>query len=291
MFLDLSPLAASIGVIEKHNERKGRHPLAFTPPSFSLRLDLSKPSEPVDAIPVSYAFPSALVQMMAQPIVDASKAVKFAEPIVQGSPVEISSSMDEVLCKMEQDVLPRNKKETQAPSSFGAVDATTSDDVHSSVTPGSVRPARVVQPPPEVDFEPPIKATKQQQELYDIMRHFGNVRSNNMHMNAIRETKVINCYSTFVHMDDLTKSLMHTGKLSQNVFAAGIDYINGHIDIHPDKIIMSTTIMRRIWDSDFSHPQVCKVFAQHGDYKLTLKKFVMFEMFQELAPNDSHDKV
>ena len=86
VFVDLSPLAASIAAIVKQNERKGRHPMAFTPPSFSLGLDLSQPNKPIDAIPVSYAFPSQPDLMMAQPILDGGNAVKFVEPIVQSLP-------------------------------------------------------------------------------------------------------------------------------------------------------------------------------------------------------------
>ncbi|XBH56460.1 hypothetical protein VPH35_078280 [Triticum aestivum] len=114
-------------------------------------------------------------------------------------------------------------------------------------------------------------------------------------MNAIRDscldrTKVINCYEMFVHMDDLAESLMPTSRLSQNVISAGIGFINSHVDIHPDKIIMTTTITSRIFYGDFSHKQIHKAFTQHGEFKLTLKKFVMFTLFQELAPNDPHDK-
>ncbi|KAM3347636.1 hypothetical protein ACQJBY_021522 [Aegilops geniculata] len=147
VFVDMSPLAASLGVIEKQNEREGRHPMAFTPPSFSLEIDSSQPIEPVDATPVSYAFQSQPDQMMAQPVVDGRKVVKFVEPIVQGSPVEISYSTDEALCKMEHDVVLRKKMQTKSPSSSPVAHANTSVDVHSSATPGSVRQARVVQPP------------------------------------------------------------------------------------------------------------------------------------------------
>lgn len=53
---------------------------------------------------------------------------------------------------------------------------------------------------------------------------------------------------------------------------------------------MSPTITRRISEGDFSHAEVRKVFAQHGHFKLTMKHFVMFPMFQELAPNNPKDK-
>ena len=78
IFVDLSPLATSVGVIEKQNEREDRDPMDFTPPPFNLGIDLSQSKEPVDAIPVSYAFPSQPDLMMAQPILDGRNAVKFA---------------------------------------------------------------------------------------------------------------------------------------------------------------------------------------------------------------------
>uniref|UniRef100_A0A8R7PXK1 Ubiquitin-like protease family profile domain-containing protein n=1 Tax=Triticum urartu TaxID=4572 RepID=A0A8R7PXK1_TRIUA len=83
---------------------------------------------------------------------------------------------------------------------------------------------------------------------------------------------------------------MPNGRLSRNVVVAGIDFIKEKVDIHCDNIIMSPTITRRIWEGDFSHREVRKAFAQHGDSKLTLKKFVMFTMYQELTPDDPVDK-
>lgn len=41
IFVDLSPLATSVGVIEKQNEREERDPMDFTPPPFDLGIDLS----------------------------------------------------------------------------------------------------------------------------------------------------------------------------------------------------------------------------------------------------------
>ena len=60
--------------------------MAFTPPSFSLGIDRTQ-DEPVvhDLVPVAFAFPAGMTPMMAQPMADGRKAVKFAEPIVQGT--------------------------------------------------------------------------------------------------------------------------------------------------------------------------------------------------------------
>ncbi|XP_040250727.1 uncharacterized protein [Aegilops tauschii subsp. strangulata] len=104
MFVDLSPLAASVDVIDKQNVPTSRHPLAFTPPSCSLGLDLSQRNEAVDAVPVSYAFPAAPVPMMAQPNVGGKKAVKFPEPIVERSTDDISSPLHETDFNMDEDV-------------------------------------------------------------------------------------------------------------------------------------------------------------------------------------------
>lgn len=60
--------------------------MAFTPPSCSLGIDRSQ-DEPVlqDPSPVAFAFPAGMAPMMAQPMVEGKKAVKFAEPVVQGT--------------------------------------------------------------------------------------------------------------------------------------------------------------------------------------------------------------
>ena len=59
--------------------------MAFTPPSFSLGIDRTQ-DEPVvrDPMHVAFAFPTDMAPMMAQPMADGRKAVKFAEQIVQG---------------------------------------------------------------------------------------------------------------------------------------------------------------------------------------------------------------
>uniref|UniRef100_A0A8R7RB84 Ubiquitin-like protease family profile domain-containing protein n=1 Tax=Triticum urartu TaxID=4572 RepID=A0A8R7RB84_TRIUA len=78
--------------------------------------------------------------------------------------------------------------------------------------------------------------------------------------------------------------------MSKNVVACGIDFINRHMDICPDKTIMQYSVTCKIWDGDFHHKILRKHFAAHGEFKLTLKKYVMFPMFQELAPHNPDDK-
>ena len=58
--------------------------MAFTPPSFSLGISQDQPVVP-DLMPVAFAFPGGMPAMMAQPMVEGRKAIKFAEPIVQGT--------------------------------------------------------------------------------------------------------------------------------------------------------------------------------------------------------------
>lgn len=54
---------------------------------------------------------------MAQPIADGRKAVKFADPIVQVTPEEISPSLDEAYRRIEQDALKRRSSCNQGQSS------------------------------------------------------------------------------------------------------------------------------------------------------------------------------
>jgi len=86
MFVDLSPLDSARQLVRDPAGRQERHPMAFTPSSFSLGIDRSQ-DEPVvqDPMPVAFAFPAGTAPMMAQPMADGRKAVKFAEPIVQGT--------------------------------------------------------------------------------------------------------------------------------------------------------------------------------------------------------------
>ena len=84
MFVDLSPLDSAPQVVRGPASRHERHPMAFTPPSFSLGISQDQPVVP-DPMPVVFAFPGGMPAMMAQPMVEGRKAVKFAEPIVQGT--------------------------------------------------------------------------------------------------------------------------------------------------------------------------------------------------------------
>ena len=61
-----------------------------------------------------------------------------------------------------------------------------SEDTVRSATPGSVRQTRVVHAPPVDGFELDVKATKEQTQLYDIVKRFGNARSNNKHMKELK---------------------------------------------------------------------------------------------------------
>ncbi|XBH94848.1 hypothetical protein VPH35_085524 [Triticum aestivum] len=109
-------------------------------------------------------------------------------------------------------------------------------------------------------------------------------------MKELKATKVIQCEATYVDLGDLAESVRPNGKISMNVVACGIDYINKHMDMCPDKTIMHYSVTCKIWDGNFHHKILRKNFAQHDQFKLTLKKYVMFAMFQELAPHDPHNK-
>ena len=87
-------------------------------------------------------------------------------------------------------------------------------------------------------------------------------------------TKIIQCDATYVNLGDLAESMWPTGKMSKNVVACGIDFINSHVDICPDKTIMQYNVACKIWDDDFHHRIPREHFATHGDLKLTLKKYV-----------------
>ncbi|KAF7046909.1 hypothetical protein CFC21_055899 [Triticum aestivum] len=104
MFVDLSPLDSAPQVVRGPASRHERHPMAFTPPSFSLGVSQDQPVVQ-DPMPVAFAFPGGMPAMMAQPMVEGKKAVKFAEPIVQGTPEEISLSLDEAYHRIEEAAL------------------------------------------------------------------------------------------------------------------------------------------------------------------------------------------
>ena len=86
MFVDLSPLDSAKQLVRDPAGRQERHPMPFTPPSCSLGIDRSQDEPGVqDPMHVASAFPAGTTPMMAQPMADGRKAVKFAEPIVQGT--------------------------------------------------------------------------------------------------------------------------------------------------------------------------------------------------------------
>lgn len=65
--------------LQKQGTPRERHPMEFTPPSCSLGIDKA-----IDATPVSFVHPQLEEPMLEQPNLQGAKAVKFAEPIVQG---------------------------------------------------------------------------------------------------------------------------------------------------------------------------------------------------------------
>ncbi|XBI24633.1 hypothetical protein VPH35_049711 [Triticum aestivum] len=174
MFVDLSPLHSSPQIVRGPASRNERHPMAFTPSSFSLGISQDQPVVQ-DPMPVAFAFPGGMPAMMAQPMVEGRKAVKFAEPIVQATPEEISPSLDEAYRMIEEASLHRRSSRGQGQSSSNVPADTVSEDTIRSGTPSSVRQQRVVHPPPAEDYEPEFRATKEQTQLYDIVKQFGNV--------------------------------------------------------------------------------------------------------------------
>ena len=74
----------------------------------------------------------------------------------------------------------------QGQSSSNVPAESVSEDTIRSATPGSVRQHRVVHAPPVDDYEPEVKATKEQNQLYDIVKRFGNARSSSKHMKELK---------------------------------------------------------------------------------------------------------
>ncbi|XBI29193.1 hypothetical protein VPH35_053234 [Triticum aestivum] len=185
MFVDLSPLDSAPQVVRGPASRHERHPMTFTPPSFSLGVSQNQPVAQ-DPMPVAFAFPGGVPAMMAQPMVEDRKAVKFAEPIVQATPEEISPSLDEAYHRIEEAALQRRSSRGQGQSSSNVPANTVSEDTIRSATPGSVRQQRVVHPPPAEDYEPEFRATKEQNQLYDIVKWFGNARASSKHMKELK---------------------------------------------------------------------------------------------------------
>ncbi|XBJ20857.1 hypothetical protein VPH35_011611 [Triticum aestivum] len=106
MFVDLSPLDSAPEVVCGPASRHERHPMAFTPPSFSLGVSQDQ-LVAQDPMPVAFAFSGGMPAMMVQPMVEGRKAVKFAEPIVQATPEEISPSLDEAYRRIKEAALQR----------------------------------------------------------------------------------------------------------------------------------------------------------------------------------------
>ena len=90
---------------------------------------------------------------------------------------------------------------------------------------------------------------------------------------CLDRTKIIQCDATYVDLGDIAESV-RPNKMSKNVIASGIDFINKHVQIFPDKMIMHYSVTCKIWDGDFHHKIPRKHFAAHGDFKLTVKKYV-----------------
>jgi hypothetical protein len=82
--------------------------------------------------------------------------------------------------------LKRRSSRGQGQSSSDVPAESVSEDTVRSATPGSVRQARVVHAPAADDFEPDVKATKEQNQLFDIVKRFGNARSNSKHMKELK---------------------------------------------------------------------------------------------------------
>ena len=80
----------------------------------------------------------------------------------------------------------RRSSRGQGKSSSNVPAESVSKNTVRSATPGSVRQTRVVHAPLVDDFEPNVKATKDQTQLYDIVNRFGNARSNSKHMKELK---------------------------------------------------------------------------------------------------------
>ena len=106
--------------------------------------------------------------------------------MLAATPGEITPSLDEACCRIEEAALERRSSRGQGQSSSSMHTESVSEDTVRSATPGSVRQRRVVHAPPADDYEPEVKATKDQNQLYEIVKRFGNVRSNSKHMKEMK---------------------------------------------------------------------------------------------------------
>ena len=80
----------------------------------------------------------------------------------------------------------RRSSRGQGQSSSNVPAETVSEDTIRSATLGSVRQQGVVHPPPADDFEPEVKETKEKNQLYDIVKRFGNAWASSKHMKELK---------------------------------------------------------------------------------------------------------
>ena len=106
--------------------------------------------------------------------------------ILVGTPEEISPSLDEVYRMIEEAALHRRSSRGQGQSSSNVPTDTVSEDTIRSATPVFVRQQRVVHPPPAEDYESEVRATKEQTQLYDIVKQFGNARASSKNMKELK---------------------------------------------------------------------------------------------------------
>ncbi|XBJ14653.1 hypothetical protein VPH35_006664 [Triticum aestivum] len=117
---------------------------------------------------------------------EAAEAAVHNDMPSTATPKEISPSLDEAYHRIEEAALQRRSSRGQGQSSTNVPADTVSEDTIRSATPSSVRQQRVVHPPPAEDYEPEFRATKEQTQLYDIVKRFGNARSSSKHMKELK---------------------------------------------------------------------------------------------------------
>ena len=110
----------------------------------------------------------------------------FSSRIIAATPEEISPSLDEAYRKIEEAALQRRTSRGQGQSSSNLTAEMATEDTIRSATPGSVRQQRVVHAPPAEDYEPEFRATKEQTQLYDVIKRFGNARASSKHMKELK---------------------------------------------------------------------------------------------------------
>ncbi|KAE8778474.1 hypothetical protein D1007_48608 [Hordeum vulgare] len=119
----------------------------FTPPRCSLGIDRSEAEQPIDPMPIAFAFLAGMITMMAYPNIDGREAVKFAEPLVQDMANVVDFTWQLLLVEHgNYDAINRKSLCNQSQPSFGAPDVQVSNNVVKSASPDSVRQVRVVHP-------------------------------------------------------------------------------------------------------------------------------------------------